>query len=144
MPTNRALENLRLFLVETFIDANPNIAGDEKYQLIFDSIHKTPVHALDRKQRAKIFNRILGNLLEGAHLTLREVKNHLKLMIDYLAHSSKSINLVQHPSGLANNSGEIGYKSSALVRLTNILISIDDWDNEAVDLIKLLARKVLE
>ncbi|KAL8960512.1 MAG: hypothetical protein Q9193_002795, partial [Seirophora villosa] len=137
-------KNFRLFLVETFLDANPNIAGDGKYQLMFNSIHKTPVHALDRKQRAKIFNRILENLLEGAHLTLREVKNHFKLMIDYLAHSSKSINLVQHPSGLANNPGEIGNKSSALVRLANILKSNDEQDDEAVNLMKLLARKVLE
>ncbi|KAL9010703.1 MAG: hypothetical protein Q9173_004395, partial [Seirophora scorigena] len=137
-------KNFRLFLVETFHDAHPNIDADKKYQLIFDSIHKTPVHRLDRKQRAKIFNRILEILLEGAHLTLQEVKDHLKLMIDYLAHPSKFINLVQHSSGLANHSGEIGHKSSALVRLANILKSIDDQDNEAVYLMKLLTRKVLE
>ncbi|KAL8969934.1 MAG: hypothetical protein Q9197_004081 [Variospora fuerteventurae] len=142
---DRALaQNFRFFLVETFLDVHPNNDADGKYDSIFHSIHETPSHALDRKQWAKIFNRILENLLEGTLLTPQTLKSHLKLLIDHLAHPSKYINLVQHPSGLANNSAETGYQSSALVRLAIILNRIDDQDNEALDLLKLLAKKVLE
>ncbi|KAI4283447.1 MAG: hypothetical protein L6R35_005174, partial [Caloplaca aegaea] len=138
-------QNFRFFLVETFLDVHPNIDADvRKYDSVFDSIHKTPSHALDRKQWAKIFNRILENLLEGTLLTPQTLKNHLKLLIDHLAHPSKYINLVQHPSGLTNNSAETGYQSSALVRLAIILNRIDDQDNEALDLLKHFAEKVLE
>lgn len=140
----KATETFRSFITDVFLDVYPNIDSDGKYALVFDSIHKTPVHAFDRKQRANIFNLVLENLLQGIHLTLRELKNHLKLLISLFALPNKLFDLVRNPSGDPGNIANIGQPRNALVRLMEIMSRGSDLDAESRELMKLLARKVLE
>lgn len=137
-------ETFRSFEVDTFVKVQPNDDNPGKYTLIFDSIHRTPVHAFDRKQRAKVFNRVLENLLQITFLTPQLMKNHLKLLIGYLAHPNNLLNIVQHPSGFPEDLGDTNHQNTALIRIAETLNHTPGVDVEAVNLLKLLARRVLE
>lgn len=138
------VENFQSFQVDMLLDVRLDTDVNGKYALIFDSILKSSALALDRNQRARVFNRVLENLLEGTSIHLQRPAMHLKLLVDYLARPNKSFNLIQHPSGLPKNIADIGHPKSALVRITEILNGTRDPDAEAADLLILLIRRVLE
>ncbi|KAL8714501.1 MAG: hypothetical protein Q9225_006549 [Loekoesia sp. 1 TL-2023] len=131
--------------------AEPNELSDEEkaaYALAFDSIHKTPLRAFDRKQRTTIFNRVSEGLFQNMASAPQLLKDHLKLLIAYLVHPNKSMNLIRIPSGLPNESDKAGDTGKvALFRIAEILsarFTSPYVDGEASFLMKLLARKVLE
>lgn len=131
--------------------AVPNELFDKEraaYSQALDSIHKTPRRAFDRKQRTKIFNRVSKSLFQNKATSPQLLKDHLKLLITYLAHPNKLMNLIRSPSGLPRGSDDASDTGKAA--LFRIAETLSSWftspyvDNEALFLMKSLARKVLE
>ncbi|KAL8759591.1 MAG: hypothetical protein Q9184_003574 [Pyrenodesmia sp. 2 TL-2023] len=134
----------REFLTHSFLHGPGSTGSDRAYALIFDSIHKTPVRAFDRRQRAEIFNCVLGNLHHAPFLTMRLRKDHVKLCITHFANPNKSFNLLQHPSGLHNALWEAGHPTPALIKIAQSWDQRPDLDSEAVKLLRRFTWVVLE
>ncbi|KAL8897291.1 MAG: hypothetical protein Q9207_007287 [Kuettlingeria erythrocarpa] len=132
------------FLLASFLLSEPNRNPGSAYAFLFDSIHRTFIHAFNRRQRANIFNRVLENLCQVPSLTMRLGKDHVKLLITYLANPNNSFNLLQHPSGLPNASWGPGHPKPALIKIAQVWDKRPDWDGEAVQLLKRFTGAVLE
>lgn len=141
---SKVTEGFRAFLTDMFLHSQPNTGTDRAYALIFDSIHRTPVRAFDRKQRANIFNRVLENIHQIPSLTMRLMKDHVKLLLTYLANPNKSFNLLRHPSGLPDASWEAGHPQPALIKIAQSWDQRPDLDSEAVKLLRRFTWVVLE
>ncbi|KAL8918065.1 MAG: hypothetical protein Q9208_007587 [Pyrenodesmia sp. 3 TL-2023] len=138
-------KGFRAFLTDVLLRSQPNTDTNREYTLIFDSIHRNPVGAFDRRQRANIFNRVLENLHQAPSLNMCLSKNHVKLLITYFEENpNKSFNLLRHPSGLPDASWEAGRPESALIKIAQLWDQRPDLDNEAVKLLKRLIWVVLK
>ncbi|KAL8934781.1 MAG: hypothetical protein Q9216_005735 [Gyalolechia sp. 2 TL-2023] len=145
-------KNFRAFQVESLL----RIKSDEPYKipdsdrsayaLAFDSIHQALPRAFNRKQRCKIFNRVSESLLPENLLSPQLLRDHLKLLINYLSYPNRSMNIIRDTFGLTKDSQETGIQETGLVQIVNSLssrVTSPQVNTEAVDLIKRLAWKVL-
>ncbi|KAL8732543.1 MAG: hypothetical protein Q9181_003933 [Wetmoreana brouardii] len=119
------------------------------YALALDSIQQTPVRAFERKQRSAISNWVLESLLQNTSLSPQLTKDHLKVLISFLAHPNRSMVLLQHLSGLPKEVQDSCNHQDvpALFQIAKLLdsrFSSPHVDTEAVDLLTCLALKVLE
>ncbi|KAL8826819.1 MAG: hypothetical protein Q9170_007260 [Blastenia crenularia] len=139
--------NFRTFQLDRFLKSDAKGNGRPVYARAFASIQQPPSDAFDRNQRAKIFNRVVEMLLQGAPWTSQLFVDHMKLLIAYTARPNKSMHLLRIPAGLPQESVRLLTPGNAA--LFQIARRLSDRCtppslNEAVTLLKILAQKVLE
>ncbi|KAI4196870.1 MAG: hypothetical protein LQ350_006290 [Teloschistes chrysophthalmus] len=116
-----------------------------------ESIHRTPLHAFDGKQRSRIFNHIAERLVDAQSLTPRSTVDSLKLLINSLTEPRRSMMLLVEPSGSIPPWQEISDDETAAVpTLFRIAFALDEQsdsssaDPESLVLFKCFAQQVLE
>ena len=110
-----------------------------------DNIHRMPCRVFDRNQQISIVNAVSERLSENAQL----LTNHVKLLIKFLVHPDQDFNILRFPNGHPADSEDqsIVDRKPFLLDLAELFHSCCHHcyvDTEAIELLKLLTRQILE
>ncbi|KAL9578738.1 MAG: hypothetical protein Q9212_005527 [Teloschistes hypoglaucus] len=149
--TFRALQLDALLGNITYDQDNLNIDTRTIEAHAIESIHRTPLHAFDGKQRSRIFNHVAERLEDAQSLTPRSTVDSLKLLINSLTEPRRSMMLLAEPSGSIPPWQKISDDETAAVpTLFRIAFALDEHsdsssaDTESLALFKCLAQQVLD
>ncbi|KAL8669778.1 MAG: hypothetical protein Q9168_005640 [Polycauliona sp. 1 TL-2023] len=120
-----------------------SVSDGSIYTSAFDRIHQMPCRTFDRNQQSSVVNRVSKNLSENAQM----LKDHVKLLIKFLAYPNKDFNILRFPSGNEDLQDESqNDRKPFLFVIAELLYSncVRCYvDTEAIELLRLLTQQLL-
>ncbi|KAL8769617.1 MAG: hypothetical protein Q9209_004414 [Squamulea sp. 1 TL-2023] len=124
------------------------VSDSAVYASAFDRIQQIPIRVFTLKQQVLIFNHVSKTTI-GYPLGPQLLKDHVELLVRFLAHPNKDFYLLQYPTGLPddltarwNQDGQ-----PALLKIAEqMYLSLDPYYEDAgsVETLKLLACRLLD
>ncbi|KAL8994716.1 MAG: hypothetical protein Q9169_005380 [Polycauliona sp. 2 TL-2023] len=143
------LHTYRTFQLDKFLHpgywrAPWSLSDGAIYASAFENIHRMPCRVFERKQQVLVFNNALIRLPGSLPGSLQLLKDHVKLFIKLLDRPHKELNLLNSANGAPRDTLEEPTLLDIADQMNFCCRNHRYVDTEAIDLLKMLVRRVLD